>query len=259
VGASFVGVRFTMTIQIKGVQIAGLPAITVRNVLRRADFVFDENFVAERCKVSVRKAKEVLAELLSDGYIECSEGSRRLISHKVGKKGPRHWCVDYKLTAKGVRLAQASAVSRMPRMRADRIVADFMERVQEVNANPEYMYRIPTVVVYGSYVRGEPTLGDVDVAVDLEAKCDSAHAREWSEKRVQAALARGRSFSSFEDILGWPEAEVMLHLKARTRGLSLQRLNHFVAMEKDKLFVYEVLFGDAARLAEQITRKKSSR
>jgi predicted nucleotidyltransferase/predicted transcriptional regulator len=251
-----------MTMQIKGVQIAGLPAVNVRNMLRRVYSVLDVDLVAERCKVSTRQAKEVIQELVDGGYIEFSERSRVLANpYRAGREKPRYRSVDYyKLTEKGGRLAQASAMSKMSRERAEQIVAGLLKRVEEVNAIGDYVYRVPTVIVYGSYVRGEPQLSDVDIAVDLEAKWDSANehqCREWSKRRTDVASANGRGFANFMDLLFWPKNEVMLHLKVRTRGLSIHEIADFMGMKKDSNFAYKVLLGDAARVAEQISRGSS--
>src|ERR1700694_1718871 len=158
--------------QIKGLQIAGLPAITVRNMLRTVQSALDDDFVAERCSLSGRRAKQVIQELVKAGYVEFFERSRVLAyPYTPGKEKPRYRSVDYyKLTEKGHKLAQASAVSKMPHTRAAQIVAGLLKRVEEVNVNAEFMYRVPTVIVYGSYVRGELHVSDVDIAVDLEAK-----------------------------------------------------------------------------------------
>jgi len=49
-----------MTMQIKGVQMAGLPAKTVRDMLRRLNIysLMDTLFVAARCKVSLTRRKK---------------------------------------------------------------------------------------------------------------------------------------------------------------------------------------------------------
>jgi hypothetical protein len=64
--------------QIKGLQIAELPAITVRNMLRTVQSTLDDDFVAERCSLSGRRAKQVIQELVKAGYVEFSERSRVL-------------------------------------------------------------------------------------------------------------------------------------------------------------------------------------
>jgi predicted nucleotidyltransferase len=251
-----------MTLQIKGVQIAGIPAVAIRNLLRGVNQVLYASYVADRCNVSARRAKEIIEGLVADGYLEFAERSRELTApYRLNKDKPRYRYVDlYKLTAKGIKLCQASAIAKMPRAKAERIIAGLLRRVEEVNGVVEYLFRIPTVIVYGSYVRGEVLLSDVDIAVDLEAKWDPATtSREefvaLTNKRVDAACAKGRTFSSFFEQLEWPSREVMLHLKGRTRGLSLHLLNDFVRMEKDDNFAYRVLIGDANKIAEQLARR----
>ena len=238
-----------MTMQIKGLQIAGLPAIAIRNMFRAVHSLLDVRFIAERCKVSTGKAKEVIKTLANDGYIEFSERSGN---------------VDYyELTEKGETLARASAITKMPRSRGDQIIAGLLKRVEEVNANPDYMYCIRAVIVYGSYVRCETHLSDVDIAVDLDGKWDpgSTTNEEFlalANKRVDAARAKGRAFPAFIDTLDWPRKEVMLHLKARTRGLSLHEMHDFIMMKKDQNFAYRVLLGDARRVAEQLGQASNS-
>ena len=55
--------------------------------------------------------------------------------------------------------------------------------------------------------------------------------------------------------LYWPEREVMLHLKARTRGLSLHSMDDFVCMREDNNFAYKILIGNADRIAEQLAKQ----
>jgi predicted nucleotidyltransferase len=245
-----------MTMQIKGVQMAGLPAKTVRDMLRRLNIysLMDTLFVAARCKVSTHKAKEVIKTLADGGYIEFDHRGRELLnSYRPGVEKPRYREVDYyKLTDKGIELRNASAATKMPRTKADQIIVALLKRVEEANAM-DFAYRIPTVIVYGSYVRGEPFLSDVDIAVGLEGKWDSDEERDRREKeRIKFAFASGRTFSNFIDQLSWPKYEVQRYLKARTRGLSVHALDDFISMQKDKNFAYRVLRGDADRVAAQL-------
>lgn len=251
-----------MTLQIKSVQIAGVPAVAIRNMLRGVTQLLEASYVVDRCNVSARRAKEIIEALVTDGYIEFAERSRILAAaYRLNTEKPRYRYVDfYKLTGKGVQLTQASAIAKMPRAKADHIIAGLLRRVEEVNGVAEYVFRIATVIVYGSYVRGEVLLSDVDIAVELEAKWDpvtTSHEEfvARTNNRVQAAWAKGRTFSSFVEQLEWRRREVLLHVKARTRGLSLHSLNDFVQMEKDDNFAYRVLIGDANKIAEQLAKQ----
>jgi len=265
----YIGLGARVTVQIRGVQIAGLPAIRIRDILRRVHSLLDAPFIADRCNVSARRATKIIEKLVAEGYLEFAERSRQELAAPFSPRNEkrRYRYVDcYKLTKKGEKLAQASAAGKMPRTDAERIIKGLLRRVDEVNAVSDYLFRVPTVVVYGSYVRGEARLGDVDIAVELEPKWDVANTgteqyAALTNKRVGVARAKGRAFPSFLEELDWPVREVMLHLKARTRGLSLHRLEDFVGMEKDENFAYRVLIGDmnriAARLAERDAQRKS--
>ena len=78
------------------------------------------------------------------------------------------------------------------------------------------------------------------------------------DARVAAARAKGRSFGSYFNELDWPEHEVMLHLKARTRGLSIHPLTDFVGMKKDENFAHKVLVGDASIIAKLLANPSSA-
>jgi predicted nucleotidyltransferase len=147
----------------------------------------------------------------------------------------------------------------MPRAKADQIVAELLDRVQEVNASAEYVFHVSTVIVYGSYVRGEPLLSDVDIAFHLTPKWPQDEQKRKEEERIEIAFENGRSFSNFCEQLFWPEREVRLHLKRRTRGLSLHPLDDFMGMEKHENFAYKVLLGDEVRIAEQLPYRRGWR
>lgn len=165
-----------MMVQIKGVQIAGISAVTIRNMLRGLNELLGAESVAARCKVPLRRAKQIVETLVSEGYLEFDKRYKELVNpYVLDKEEPRYRNVpSYKLTVEGEKLTQASAVRKMPRTKAEPILAGLVKRVEEVNVKAHYSFRIPTVIVYGSYVRGEAFLSDVDIAVDLEPKWELA-------------------------------------------------------------------------------------
>jgi hypothetical protein len=201
-----------MTVQIKGVQIAGISALTIRDMFRGINELVCAEYVAQRCKVPLRRAKQIVKTLVSEGYLEFDKRYKELANpYAPGKEKPRYRDVPYyKLTAQGEKLAQASALSKMPRRRAEPILAGLLRRVEEVNATPHYLFRIPTVIVYGSYVRGEAFLSDVDIAVDLEPKWERPqrslrskvrNALMWRKRKeggsqISSSICTGRSARS---------------------------------------------------------------
>src|SRR5258707_8737011 len=127
-----------MTLNIKDVEIAGLPAVQVRNMLRRADHKFTRTLIENHFGTSAAKANKIVQALCADGYIQFLETKQVSVwpAYKNGKF--RHVPTDYYgLTDKGEKLTQASAMGRIPRERAERIVAGLAERVDEVNGNPD--------------------------------------------------------------------------------------------------------------------------
>jgi predicted nucleotidyltransferase len=233
------------TMQIKGRLIAGIPALVVRDALHRARHreVFSYELFVEECKVSERKAKAIVKALLTDKFVKEAERP------KWARRERKRW---YKTTAEGLSLSNATALPRMPRSKAEAMLADFLKRVQEVNSHAEYIYRVSTVIVSGSYVRGENTLGDLDIFYGLEPRFSASDRKNAEQIRINAAWKKGRSFSNIVDELYWPEHEVGLHLKARTRGLSLHSLDEFFRMEKDERFAYKVLIGDVQAIAVRL-------
>lgn len=234
------------TLQIKGRLIAGVPATTIRDALRRSRHcqVFTNRLFVEECKVSKDKGRQIVSALLADGFLEVAERP---------KWARRERAQYYRTTAAGFKLSNASGLARMPRSKGKTMLTDFLTRVNEVNKNPEYVYTVDTVIVSGSYARGEDTLGDLDIFYGLAPRFSTTDLATAHEKRIEAAYAKGRRFSNIVEELCWPEQEVRLRLKARTRGLSLHSLDEFFKMEKDKDFAYKVLIGDADKIAIRLS------
>ena len=130
----------------------------------------------------------------------------------------------YELTTKGRALAMASA-KPIRRSTAERLVSDFLQRVEEVNNDANLLYWIDEVVVFGSFLTESEVLGDVDLGLlytpriegetDWRARCDA---------RVEQARANGRNFRLYMDEFLWPMHEILLRLRKRSGSLSLHDL-----------------------------------
>ena len=125
-----------------------------------------------------------------------------------------------------------------------------MGRVHLVNDNVRYLYCVKKVVVFGSFLESVDRLGDVDVAVDLQPRMPLKG--EWVEAFRKHAQNSGRQFYAFEEEIDWPRREVVLVLKARKRGISMQPWFAFVAMEKSAGFKYKVLLGSAEEIQREL-------
>lgn len=219
--------------------IAGYSALEVRDFLRRYRLT---NFYIEAAEddlvLSPRTATIFMNKLKELEFIEeldrDKEDGRRI----------------FRLTIKGQALANASAAKPIHRKTAERLLKQFLDRVQRVNSTQEYVYRVERVVLFGSMLGDADRLGDVDVAVQLEPKVDEDTAfQEWSMARRCAAEAKGRNFRGVFDWAMWPTHEIFLQLKARSRGLSL---HDFCEVEKLQNVRYKVLLGDPQLIAAKI-------
>ena len=116
-----------------------------------------------------------------------------------------------------------------------------MNRVDQVNADSRFLYRVRKVILFGSFLTDVPFLGDLDLAVELDRK------EPDGEKHVQMALARargvaekGRRFSNFVEMIFFAEQEVKLFLKARSRIIQMTDSRDGIL----KMAEYRVIYED---------------
>lgn len=219
--------------------IAGYPAIEVRDFLRRYRFT---GFFTEAAEFDLalkpKAAAAFLNKLVNLGFIR-----------GTGKSNGRK---SFEVTSNGQALANASAARPIHRRTAERVLAQFLERVHRVNSTQAYAYRVEAVVLFGSMLTDTERLGDVDVAIRLEPKVIDENAQEqWCAARRRAAEAKGRNFYGVLDWAMWPTQEILLQLKARSSSLSL---HDFSDVEKMPIVRYRVLLGDSEKIAAMIVR-----
>lgn len=192
--------------------IVGVPAFELRTLFRERSHLMP-SYVARVLSVSAQRSGEIMIALEEEGFLKKHDGS---LCHSLN--GELVW----ELTTKGCALRIAKAGAPIKRSTADRLVAEFLVRVNQVNADAGYAYRIGRVVVFGSYLGDRADLGDIDLGVDLVAKWpDEGSYEDFTQPRIAAALKAGRRFSSYITELTWPETEIWLLLKNRSRALSL--------------------------------------
>ena len=217
--------------------IAGYPTLEVREFLRRyrlTDFYIEA--AEDALVLCSRTATIFMNKLKGLGFIE-----------ELDKWGGRR---VFRLTIKGQALANASAARPIHRKTAERLLEQFLERVQRVNSADEYAYRVGHVVLFGSMLSDVERLGDVDVAIRLEPKVseDNAH-EQWCSARRRTAEAKGRNFHGVLDWAMWPTQEILLQLKARSGSLSL---HDFSEVERMPNVRYRVLLGDPEQISAMI-------
>ncbi len=130
---------------------------------------------------------------------------------------------DYSLTLHGAALSIARCVPPIHKEKADRLLADFMDRVREVNESDDYLYRVSGVWLFGSYIDDNATdYGDIDIAVELSRKIeDSSEHMRLNQEAVMEAAERRKRFSTIFDQLDYTRRLVLLKLKNRNQYISL--------------------------------------
>jgi len=188
--------------------VGGHPVLEVRRMLRRAADGMSVELVCELLKIDEKAATSFIAALEGDGYIE----------RQPNDEG---W---WRTTVKGNALTMASAAPPLQRPAADKLLLEFLTRVEQVRDEPNWCFKVDRVILFGSYLSSAPTLGDVDIAIALRRTHTDAKVQEEAERRRRdEAVKAGRRFSNMVEQVCWPEIEVKLFLKDRQR-LSLHDL-----------------------------------
>jgi hypothetical protein len=116
----------------------------------------------------------------------------------------------FEVTKEGWRLSCASLLPPITRAKADALIAAFLQRVVEVNANEDFCWGVAEVDVYGSYITRAKMLGDIDLNVDTRGKEPWPKLYERWKKRV-----RFNDYHIMDPRCPSPEREIRKFLRAR--------------------------------------------
>ena len=181
--------------EIRGETICGIDAVRVRNALRvfleRETISFESgefkierktlnaDFLAKELGLTREEGESLLADLVAGGYIDKE------------KLTP---------TYLGMALANAEDRDRLPLNDAHGILNEFLCAVREVNAKPGARVLIERVHVFGSYLAGAETVGDIDLLIEapLPADCEP---EDMEEKDVVMDEIKVSDYLSFHDEL----------------------------------------------------------
>lgn len=116
---------------------------------------------------------------------------------------------------KGAALRNARCVTPINRTKADKIMNDFLNRVDEINNSDYYLYKVTKILLFGSYLNAESVdFGDIDIAFELTRKNDNPD--EFSKLNfefIDNAKDEGVCFSSFIEELYYSRSVVLKNLK----------------------------------------------
>lgn len=127
----------------------------------------------------------------------------------------------YELTDEGREFSRATAAKPVHRKNADEAIKGLMERVRIVNEDDSFLYRVTTIVLYGSYVRGAERPADVDLAIDVERKISEF--QEFHEACWKHLNDSGRECRRIGYECDFPRDEVLVFLKQRKTGIGFRR------------------------------------
>jgi predicted nucleotidyltransferase len=190
--------------------ISGINIVIIRYFLRRSGHSerWRAEYASSLLHLSEEQTLDLLTELERMGYIEKDE------LHY----GEQYW----HNTVSGNALGGASAAKPYKRRSAEKALKEFMQRVQEVNSNPYYLYKVTRVVLFGSYLTDVPELNDVDVALEIAPKEEDIELRGLQlEKRREELEKNGKRFNSVVEWAGAAQTEVWSFLKSRSRVISM--------------------------------------
>lgn len=148
--------------EIRGKTIGGFDAVRVRDALRAfldldSPMSFENGnpkverktlaagFLAKELSLSDADGATLLAELINDGYVD------------KNKLTP---------TSLGMALALAQDRDRLPFDQARELLDEFLEAVKTVNEKDGARIFIERVHVFGSYLAGAETVGDIDLLIE---------------------------------------------------------------------------------------------
>jgi hypothetical protein len=146
----------------------------------------------------------------------------------------------YELTKLGQSLALSTTGKRIARDVADQALPEIVARVEALNANSTFPAKVTLLLVFGSYMREVPTLGDLDISFSYESK----------EKDSWA------SYNKYWDDAGSPGRQIYgpyilvekTIVKAITGGkkfISAEQIHSLATLPELQDFRYKVLIGDA--------------
>src|SRR6202022_3145393 len=146
-----------MRIDPKG-RVGEYPALLVRKLVRALTnrLYWDLETVERILHLGPNEASRLVKTLEAAGLAKANRGN-----------GPKQWTTTQLAQSFG----SATAAKPITRQTAKKALAQFLERVDRVNHDDQFLAKVTRVVLFGSYLRAEmERLGDVDVGGELQPK-----------------------------------------------------------------------------------------
>ena len=122
-------------------------------------------------------------------------------------------------------------VPRINRAKAEKLLADFLRSVEEVNAHPDLLHWVTEVRVFGSYLTNSDDLGDIDIAIRKKRRPVGGSFRDACAAMEEQ---NGRIVGTDRDMAFYLDLLVARLLKGGSRYISLHGVT-----ELDENFDFE--------------------
>jgi predicted nucleotidyltransferase len=203
-------------------ELAEVRLTEIRNFLRT--YWNEGNFSAmdmeSYLKVTKEKTVELLDALINKEWVGKDENERYFPTNNAGS------------------LIMAKAFKRISRDKAQQSYNDFINRVEEVNNNPYYLYYVRKVILFGSFLTDSEEVSDIDLAIELLHK-DMGKGVDLVQVIMKRAAVSGKEFSSIIDKLDFAYQEVRLFLKNKSRVISFHPIKELAIMKCPTRIVFE--------------------
>jgi len=209
--------------------VEGLPAKKIRELLRQSEEFLSVRDATKILGINGRKAVQLLERLEQEGFIEKNAAVPNSETEQFWKR-----------TIKGNALSAALFSTPVSRRTAEKALSEFMNRVHQVNMDSRFLYKVRKVFVFGSYLTGAPSVGNLDLAVELGQKePDGKKHAEMVLARANEAARNGRCFHNFVERIGFADQEVRSFLKARSRIIQLTDCDDGILKIAESRMIYE--------------------
>lgn len=170
---------------------------------------FDHHDFARHLGAPVGEATSVLEQMCADGCF----------TQQAARRGG----VEYVPQPGFYRMISAPISHGITRMEADRLLALVVAKAHEINADSgKYWHRVKRLAVFGSYLKGGETLGDLDIGFELEETSDATpgYAATRDIFAFMGQVSRRRRAAEIALRLRRPN-KVSLHLYSELESLNI--------------------------------------
>ncbi len=211
--------------------IAGLPIKTVRDAIREMnrhdvnDYGWTVDSLAAYMKISATHAEWLCKTLREQGVLE-RKPQPDTRWHQRG--------MYYGMGETGTRFINASMLKRIDRAKVNKLIAQLIERVKDINADNNLCHFVNEIRLFGSATDGQAeSFGDIDICYVMARRKLPPEQNSWTDWNVARADLSGRCGMMFVNKVFYGEIEAKRILKHGSPYISLHDLNDVIGIGAD--------------------------